>query len=84
MIDSLEALHYQLSSHAARQVDQFMTYRNWLLGLYIVDLEQYSEGRAACGHKLFPWDSLEFLSPLIYRQRVTFFVKTQYEIFERT
>jgi predicted nuclease of restriction endonuclease-like (RecB) superfamily len=52
MTDSLEALHRQLSSHAARQADQFMTYRNWLFGLYIVEFEQHGEDRAAYGQQL--------------------------------
>lgn len=54
LISSLEALHHQLSQQAARQADQLMTIRNWLVGFYIVEFEQKGEDRAAYGQNPIP------------------------------
>lgn len=52
LVDDLIALQNQTREAAARSVDELLTIRNWLVGVWIVAFEQEGEDRAAYGEGL--------------------------------
>ncbi|MBN2262428.1 MAG: hypothetical protein JW735_05910 [Prolixibacteraceae bacterium] len=49
LIISIQQLHFQLQISAVNAVNQMLTIRNWLIGLYIVEYEQNGKDRAEYG-----------------------------------
>lgn len=49
---TIEGIHEELQSSAAKAVNQALTIRNWLIGFYIVVYEQNGEDRATYGQGL--------------------------------
>lgn len=49
LISTIQDLHHQLQLSALNAVNQFLTIRNWLIGNYIVEFEQYGRDRAEYG-----------------------------------
>ncbi|MBO3272351.1 PDDEXK nuclease domain-containing protein [Hymenobacter defluvii] len=47
-------LHEQTQRAAARQINYWLTVRNWLIGYYIAEYEQHGEDRATYGARLMP------------------------------
>lgn len=54
LIQSIYDTHDYLQNKAISAVNQSLTIRNWLIGLYIVEYEQNGEDRAKYGAKLIP------------------------------
>lgn len=52
LVEGLVALQAQARDAAARSVDEILTMRNWLIGLWIVGFEQEGEDRARYGEGL--------------------------------
>lgn len=52
LVDGLVVLQAQAREMAARSVDEILTLRNWLIGLWIVGFEQEGEDRARYGEGL--------------------------------
>lgn len=52
LVDSLVALQERAHDAAVRSVDEILTVRNWLIGIWIVAFEQEGEDRAAYGEGL--------------------------------
>ncbi|MCK9304827.1 MAG: PDDEXK nuclease domain-containing protein [Bacteroidales bacterium] len=52
LIKKIELVHSTLQNSAVNAVNQSLTIRNWLIGLYIVEFEQNGEDRAKYGEKL--------------------------------
>ena len=52
LIVGIGTLHTRLQSHAANAVNQALTIRNWLIGLYIVEFELHGKNRASYGESL--------------------------------
>ena len=47
-------LHEQTQRAATRQINYWLTVRNWLIGCYIAEYEQHGADRAAYGEQLLP------------------------------
>jgi len=54
LINQIQVIDTELKSEANRAVNQLLTFRNWLIGYYIVEYEQNGEDRAKYGEKLIP------------------------------
>lgn len=54
LINSIQSTHEELQLSAIKAVNQSLTLRNWLIGLYIVEFEQNGEDRARYGDRLMP------------------------------
>jgi hypothetical protein len=54
LINLIKITHSTLQQHAVNAVNQSLTIRNWLIGLYIVEYEQRGRDRAEYGKKLLP------------------------------
>ncbi len=52
LINTIESVHSQLQTSAAKAVNQALIIRNWLIGFYIVEFEQNGEDRAQYGKAL--------------------------------
>lgn len=52
LISTIEQVHGQMQTSAAKAVNQSLTVRNWLIGYYIVEFEQNGEDQAIYGDKL--------------------------------
>jgi predicted nuclease of restriction endonuclease-like (RecB) superfamily len=52
LIDNIYQTHSALQENTKRAINQNLTIRNWLVGCYIVEYEQYGEDRAKYGTKL--------------------------------
>lgn len=52
LVDSLVTLQKRARDAAARSVDEILTVRNWLIGIWIIAFEQEGEDRAAYGEGL--------------------------------
>ncbi|WP_247236191.1 YhcG family protein [Telluribacter sp. SYSU D00476] len=52
LVATIEQVHSHLQAKAANAVNQALTIRNWLIGYYIVEFEQYGEDRASYGAEL--------------------------------
>lgn len=54
LVISIQDTHEELQRSAVKAVNQSLTVRNWLIGLYIVEFEQKGEDRAKYGERLLP------------------------------
>lgn len=52
LVISIQDTHEELQRSAVKAVNQALTVRNWLIGLYIVEFEQKGEDRAKYGERL--------------------------------
>lgn len=52
LIKAISLAHSSLQIGAVKAVNRHLTFRNWLIGFYIVEFEQNGEDRAAYGSKL--------------------------------
>ncbi|ERJ59055.1 DUF1016 N-terminal domain-containing protein [Sphingobacterium paucimobilis] len=52
LVNSIQNTHKELQLSAVKAVNQSLTLRNWLIGLYIVEFEQNGEDRAKYGERL--------------------------------
>ena len=52
LIATIQQTHDHLQGKAVAAINQSLTLRNWLIGLYIVEYEQHGEDRARYGTKL--------------------------------
>jgi predicted nuclease of restriction endonuclease-like (RecB) superfamily len=52
LIEAINQAHVSLQASAAKAVNRHLTFRNWLIGYYIVEFEQNGEDRAAYGSRL--------------------------------
>lgn len=52
LVISIQSTHEELQRAAVKAVNQSLTVRNWLIGLYIVEFEQKGEDRAKYGERL--------------------------------
>lgn len=52
LIKAISLVHSSLQYNAVKAVNRHLTFRNWLIGYYIVEFEQNGEDRAAYGIKL--------------------------------
>lgn len=50
LLIAIEQTHVKLNSKAISQVNYYNTLRNWLIGYFIVEFEQYGEDRATYGN----------------------------------
>lgn len=54
LVNSIQNTHDGLQRAAVKAVNQSLTVRNWLIGLYIVEFEQNGQDRAKYGERLLP------------------------------
>lgn len=54
LVISIQNTHEELQRSAVKAVNQSLTVRNWLIGLYIIEFEQKGEDRAKYGERLMP------------------------------
>ena len=54
LVSGIVELQGFTQSQATKQVNQWLTLRNWLIGCYIAEYELSGEGRAAYGEKVIP------------------------------
>lgn len=54
LVECLESIHLSLRVSAVNAVNRYATLRNWLIGRYIVEYEQYGKDRAIYGARLLP------------------------------
>lgn len=54
LVVNIQDTHEELQRSAVKAVNQSLTIRNWLIGLYIVEFEQQGEDRAKYGERLLP------------------------------
>ncbi len=80
LIDNVYQTHCQLQLNAKKVVNINLTIRNWLVGYYIVEYEQYGKDRARYGDKLIEAMSksikakgLKGFSPMALRTCRTFY-----------
>lgn len=52
LINQIDLTHHTLQQNAVKAVNSHITLRNWLIGYYIVEFEQYGEDRAKYGSQL--------------------------------
>ena len=52
LVSSIAEAHARTQAGAAGAVNRYLTMRNWLIGAYIVEFEQYGEDRANYGEQL--------------------------------
>lgn len=52
LIQAINQVHVSLQSSGVKAVNRHLTFRNWLIGYYIVEFEQSGEDRAAYGSRL--------------------------------
>ena len=52
LISAIQQVHHHLKNRAGRAVNLSLTFRNWIIGLYITEYEQNGEDRAKYGAKL--------------------------------
>ena len=67
LVASIETVHQELSAHATRAVNISLTFRNWLIGFYIVEFEQNGTDRPQYGDKLIVELAKELKSKSISR-----------------
>lgn len=53
LITAIQSTHEYTQGYAQQQVNNFLTIRNWITGLYLFHFEQEGEDRAAYGEKLY-------------------------------
>jgi hypothetical protein len=49
----IENIHSYFSDYANKQVNYAYTLRNWLIGMYLFEIEQKGQNRAEYGEKLY-------------------------------
>ena len=54
LVTSISGIHQHLQSEASRAVNQVLTIRNWMIGMYIIEFEQNGDDRAKYGEGLIP------------------------------
>ncbi|RKE55361.1 PDDEXK nuclease domain-containing protein [Sphingobacterium detergens] len=54
LVSSIQNTHEELQLSAIKAVNQSLTLRNWLIGLYIIEFEQKGKERAKYGEQLLP------------------------------
>lgn len=54
LVNSIQNTHEELQLSAIKAVNQSLTLRNWLIGLYIIEFEQKGKERAKYGEQLLP------------------------------
>jgi hypothetical protein len=52
LVEIIQRTNQALQNQAARAVNMALTFRNWLVGFYIVEFEQNGEDRAKYGESL--------------------------------
>ncbi len=52
LINTITEVNIILQENAVRAVDKYLTFRNWLIGYYLVEYEQQGEDRAKYGAKI--------------------------------
>lgn len=52
LTSSILQIHYELQNNSIKTINKFLTFRNWLIGYYIVEYEQNGEDKAKYGDKL--------------------------------
>lgn len=62
LINSIEAVHYELQRQTIRQANNSLTIRNLLIGFYVVEFEQKGEERAEYGEGLLKKISINLKS----------------------
>lgn len=50
LLIAIEETHVKLNRKAISQVNYYNTIRNWLIGYFIIEFEQYGEDRATYGN----------------------------------
>ena len=60
LVNSITVVHKQLQQQAVNAVNRLLTFRNWLIGFYIVEYEQNGNDRAKYGTQLLSNLALEF------------------------
>ncbi len=56
----IESIHEALQTNAVNAVNRHITFRNWVIGLYIVKYQQKGEDRAKYGNKLLEKLAIKF------------------------
>ena len=54
LIENIELTHDFFQARASKQIDENLTFRNWLIGFYLVEYEQNGQVRAIYGNKTIP------------------------------
>ena len=54
LIENIELTHDFFQARASKQIDENLTFRNWLIGFYLVEYEQNGQDRAIYGNKTIP------------------------------
>ena len=52
LIDTINYTHKQIQSEEIKSVSRSLTFRNWIIGYYIVEYEQNGKDRAMYGDRL--------------------------------
>jgi predicted nuclease of restriction endonuclease-like (RecB) superfamily len=52
LTSSILQIHHELQNNSIKTINKFLTFRNWLIGYYIVEYEQNGEDKAKYGDKL--------------------------------
>jgi predicted nuclease of restriction endonuclease-like (RecB) superfamily len=60
LVNSITVVHKQLQQQAVNAVNRLLTFRNWLIGFYIVEYEQNGNDRAKYGTQLLSNLASEF------------------------
>ncbi|MEI7492592.1 MAG: DUF1016 N-terminal domain-containing protein [Bacteroidota bacterium] len=75
LVKIISQTHYNLLKSATKAINQALTIRNWVIGLYIIEFEQKGEDRAAYGLKLLQTlagslnhESMSYRNLKIFRQ----------------
>ena len=82
LITNIENVHYSTQCQAVKAVNILLTFRNWLVGYYLVEYEQNGKDRANYGKKL-----LKLLASELKQKRLKGFSITNlrlYRLFYRT
>ena len=60
LAQQIESIHEALQTNAVNAVNRHITFRNWVIGLYIVKYQQKGEDRAKYGNKLLEKLAIKF------------------------
>jgi predicted nuclease of restriction endonuclease-like (RecB) superfamily len=60
LAQQIESIHEALQTNAVNAVNRHITFRNWVIGLYIVKYQQKGEDRAKYGNKLLEKLAMKF------------------------
>lgn len=78
LIDAIYKTQSQLQKQALQSVNQFLTIRNWLIGLYITEYEQNGNDRAKYGENL-----LNDLSKGLKKKKLKGFSSTSLKLYRQ-